>query len=106
MQAFAAFGFHSLEIGPHFVVSLTSRDALGKFAGVIRSELPRRFLILRTPDLNRHSVYGMVVGSPDGSKDKGILICRFQLFWCGSSYGWNCNRQTQGDKNKQKCEKG
>src|ERR1700722_3787174 len=76
MQALTIFSFDALEIGPNLIVGFPSRNALSEFANVIGGQLPFGLLITGPPDLNRHPVNGMIVGSPDRSKNKGIMIRR------------------------------
>src|ERR1700676_4240779 len=99
MQSLATFSFDSFEIGPDLVVGFTSRNALREFANMIGGDFPLGLLVACAPDLDRHSINGMIVGSPDRSKNKGIMISRLQLLRRGRGIGRDQDRQTQrGEK--------
>src|ERR1700722_4948216 len=80
--------FEAFEIGPENVVGLAGGYALGEFAVVIGIQFPPNFLglIAGSPDLHSNPVKGMIVWSPDCSKDEGVGFFRFGLPLSGT---WN-----------------
>src|SRR5215813_2733330 len=61
------------------VVTGAGRDTLGKFAAMVRHQLPTRFLLNGRMDRDLYTVQWPVIRPIGGAKDQGVWLLR--LFW-------------------------
>src|ERR1700758_250254 len=75
----AIYRLQALRIGPYPVVRLACGKPLGKLPAMVGVQFPFRFLLIRAPDVDPHTIHGTVVGPPHRSKDQGVGLARIEL---------------------------
>lgn len=100
VQRPAISGFDAFKIGGDDVIGFAGGNALGEFTGVIGIEFPVRLFAWGAVNLDFDTVDGMIVGSPDGAENKGIVIGGLE-FAIGSAGRLQQGRNRSEEKDQQ-----
>jgi len=86
VQGFSIRRLEPLEVSPDHVVGFAGAEALGELTLMVGNQFPARLagFVLSAPDFHPDAVDGAIVWSPNGAKDQGVRLTRFEfLLGCG-----------------------